>query len=286
VAYFPFERRVEEDFDAARRARSPGGWAGEGVAEASAEVTFFEWFKAREDTENQEKVKRSDLSFFDPHLHAVRSAVEQMLPGFTKLRVERDPLHLVVHKGSTEFFLDQLSAGERGLLALVADLARRLAVAFPHAADPLAQEALVLIDEVELHLHPAWQRRVLPSLRRTFPNCQFIVTTHSPQVISEVPTDAVVLLSDFKFYPPPTPTSGRDSNAILELVLGVPDRPEDVARAFDEVRDLIDDERFAEARARLDALRDRVTEHDGEWLQLSTRAHVLERFDATDRQGP
>ncbi len=109
---------------------------------------------------------------------------------------------------------------------------------------------------------------------------------YSPDLLLTGRTDAVVLLRDFKFYPPPTPTSGRDSNAILELVMGVPERPEDVARAFDEVRDLIDDERFAEARARLDALRDRVTEHDGEWLQLSTRAHVLERFDATDRQGP
>ena len=285
MAYFPFERRVEEDFEAAGRSRGLRGGAGDSVAEASTEVTFFEWFKAREDTENQEKVKRGDLGFYDPHLHAVRSAVERMLPGFAKLRVERDPLHLVVLKGDTEFFLDQLSAGERGLLALVADLARRLAVAFPSAENPLEERAIVLLDEIELHLHPAWQRRVLPSLRRTFPHCQFIVTTHSPQVISEVPNDAVVLLRDFKFYPPPTPTSGRDSNAILKQVTGVSERPEDVARAFDEVRDLIDDEHFEEARARLEALRERVTEHDGEWLQLSTRVHVLEHFDAPDHQG-
>jgi hypothetical protein len=285
AVYFPFERRVAEDFEAFGLSRRVRGGAGDGVSEAGPVVTFFEWFKAREDTENQEKVKRGDLGFYDPHLQAVRAAVEQMLPGFSKLRVERNPLHLVVHKGNIEFFLDQLSAGERGLLALVADLARRLAMAFPTAADPLAQEALVLIDEVELHLHPAWQRRVLPSLRRTFPNCQFVVTTHSPQVISEVPNDAVVLLQDFKFSPPPTPTSGRDSTAILEQVMGVPERPEDVARAFDEVRDLIDDERFEEARARLEALRERVTEHDGEWLQLSTRVHVLEHFDAPDHQG-
>lgn len=285
VAYFPFERRVAEDFEAAGPSRHVRGGTGDGVAEAGAEITFFEWFKAREDFENQEKVRQGNLTLLDPHLQAVRAAVEQMLPGFSKLRVERNPLHLVVTKGDVEFLLDQLSAGERGLLALVADLARRLAVAFPAAPDPLAQEALVLIDEVELHLHPAWQRRVLPSLRRTFPNCQFIVTTHSPQVISEVPNDAVLLLRDFKFYPPPTPTSGRDSNAILELVMGVPERPEDVARAFDEVRDLIDDERFEEAHKRLDALRERVTEHDGEWLQLSTRVHVLEHFDAPDHQG-
>jgi predicted ATP-binding protein involved in virulence len=285
VFYYRYERSVAEPFESDVPRGRRGSRANSLDAASEQFGAFFRWFKAQEDVENQEKVKRQDFSHEDPHLRAVRSAVERMLPGFAKLRIERSPLHMVVSKGHTELLLDQLSAGERGLLALVADLTRRLAVAFPTAADPLAQEALVLIDEIELHLHPAWQRRVLPSLRRTFPNCQFVVTTHSPQVISEVPNDAVVLLQDFKFSPPPTPTSGRDSNAILEQVMGVPERPEDVARAFDEVRDLIDDERFEEARARLEALRERVTEHDGEWLQLSTRVHVLEHFDAPDHQG-
>jgi predicted ATP-binding protein involved in virulence len=247
--------------------------------------SFFRWFKAREDVENEEKVAREELTFQDPQLDAVRRAVTSMIPGFSGLRVQRAPLHLMVRKGGVALYIDQLSEGERNLLVMVADLARRLAITNPDMADALLGEAIVLIDEIELHLHPAWQRRVLPSLRRTFPNCQFVVTTHSPQVISEVPNDAVVLLQDFKFSPPPTPTSGRDSNAILEQVMGVPERPEEVARAFDEVRDLIDDERFEEARARLEALRERVTEHDGEWLQLSTRVHVLEHFDAPDHQG-
>ena len=285
VFYYRYERSVAEPFESDVPRGRRGSRANSLDAASEQFGAFFRWFKAQEDVENQEKVKRQDFAHEDPHLRAVRSAVERMLPGFAKLRIERSPLHMVVSKGHTELLLDQLSAGERGLLALVADLTRRLAVAFPDAPDPLAGEGLVLIDEIELHLHPAWQRSVLPSLRRTFPNCQFIVTTHSPQVISEVPNDAVVLLQDFKFYPPPTPTSGRDSNAILEQVMGVPERPEAVARAFDEVRDLIDSERFEEAHKCLDALRERVTERDGEWLRLDAKLDVLERIDASDHQG-
>ena len=65
--------------------------------------------------------------------------------------------------------INQLSDGQRAVLALAADLARRMAQGNPHLNDPLASEAIVLIDEVELHLHPSWQQRILNDLRRTFP---------------------------------------------------------------------------------------------------------------------
>jgi predicted ATP-binding protein involved in virulence len=79
-----------------------------------------------------------------------------------------------------------LSDGEKCLLAMVGDLARRLAIANPDYPDALQGEAIVLIDEIELHLHPSWQRNIIPALKRTFPKCQFIITTHSPQVLSYI----------------------------------------------------------------------------------------------------
>lgn len=72
------------------------------------------------------------------------------------------------------------------MLALTGDLVRRLAIANPALSNPLKGAAIVLIDEIDLHLHPQWQRAVIPRLEKTFPHCQFIVSTHSPQVISEV----------------------------------------------------------------------------------------------------
>lgn len=247
--------------------------------------TLFQWFKNREDTENELKVSRQDLTLEDPQLAAVRRAVAGMLPGFSGLRIQRDPLHMVIRKGDTLLAVDQLSDGERLLLALTADLARRLAITYADAPDPLSGEAIVLIDEVELHLHPTWQRRVLGALRSTFPNCQFIVTTHSPQVLSEVPNDAVVLVKDFQFVRPGAPTAGRDSNAILTEAMGTPDRPVAQAAAIESIAALLDEGRHAEARAQLDALASQLTERDREVVELRTMLHFLGGDDAAHPQG-
>lgn len=78
--------------------------------------------------------------------------------------------------------LSQLSDGYQSTMSWVGDLVTRLSHAFPNADKLLEQEGIVLIDEVDIHLHPTWQRKVLNQLQQTFPNIQFIVTTHSPLV--------------------------------------------------------------------------------------------------------
>jgi predicted ATP-binding protein involved in virulence len=247
--------------------------------------SLFQWFKAREDVENELKVSQQNLSLEDPQLAAVRRAIAGMLPGFSGLRIQRDPLHMVIRKGTSTLVIDQLSDGEKLLLALTADLARRLAIAYPNLGDPLKGEGIVLIDEIELHLHPAWQRRVLSSLQRTFPSCQFIVTTHSPQVLSEVPNDAVVLVKDFQFVRPAAPTAGRDSNAILTEVMDTPERPAAQVEAINAISTLLDEGKHAEARARLDALARELSERDREVVGLRTMLHFLEGSDEAHPQG-
>ena len=103
--------------------------------------------------------------------------------GFENLRVQEEPLRLLVDKDGEALDLSQLSDGERSFLAMICDLGRRLALANPLLDNPLHGAGVVLIDELELHLHPKWQREVPEKLRRTFPNIQFIATTHSPFVI-------------------------------------------------------------------------------------------------------
>ncbi len=247
--------------------------------------SLFQWFKAREDVENEVKVAQQDLTLEDPQLSAVRRAVAGMLPGFSGLRIQRDPLHMVIRKDDTTLVVDQLSDGEKLLLALTADLARRLAITYADHGDPLQGEAIVLIDEIELHLHPAWQRRVLASLRATFPNCQLIVTTHSPQVLSEVPNDAVVLVKDFQFFRPAAPTEGRDTNSILWEVLEVPARPEPTVNELDAITGLLDEGNSSEARVRLDRLAKALTERDPEVGRLRSLLDVTERLDASDHEG-
>jgi predicted ATP-binding protein involved in virulence len=247
--------------------------------------SLFQWFKAREDVENERKVAEQNLSLEDPQLTVVRRAIAGMLPGFSGLRIQRDPLHMVVRKGDEALLIDQLSDGEKLLLTLTADLARRLAMTYADHGDPLHGEAIVLIDEIELHLHPAWQRRVLADLRRTFPGCQFIVTTHSPQVLSEVPNDAVIQVKDFQFFRPAAPTEGRDSNAILWEVLEVPAHPRAIIDRLGAITELLDEGKQGEARKQLDRLAQALTERDPEVARLRGLLDVMERLDASDHEG-
>lgn len=127
--------------------------------------------------------------------------------------------------------VNQLSDGEKCLLAMVGDLARRLAIANPGLSDQLQGKGVVLIDEIELHLHPKWQREIIPALTRTFPNCQFIVTTHSPQVVSHVKPQRIYILEKIDngiVAKRPSSSFGRDSNSILEDLMDVPERPQHI----------------------------------------------------------
>ena len=175
-------------------------------------------------------------------LNVVRQAITAMLPGVSEPRVELDPFRFVVSvrpdpddrfenlfEEAEELALDQLSGGYRIMLALAADLARRMAQGNPHLDDPLQAEAIVLIDEVDLHLHPSWQQRVLNDLRRTFPNTQFIVSTHSPQVLTTVEPRHVVHLAreDGRIVAGSASgwTYGAEAGDVLSAVMGVDERP-------------------------------------------------------------
>lgn len=146
---------------------------------------FFEWYRDQEANEVIEARERDDLKYDDSLLKCVRNAIEAMIGNVSNLRVKRNPVRMVVDKSGKEIRVDLLSDGEKCTLAMFGDLARRLALANPNLENPLEGKGIVLIDEIELHMHPKWQRKVLRVLRRTFPNIQFIITTHSPQILGE-----------------------------------------------------------------------------------------------------
>ena len=203
--------------------------------------SFFQWFRSVEDVENEEL--RENHNYRDERLEAVRKAISSLLgEEFSKLRVRRSPLRMTVTKQGQELIINQLSDGEKCLLAMVGDLARRLAIANPGLSDPLQGSGVVLIDEIELHLHPKWQREIIPALTRTFPNCQFIVTTHSPQVISQVKPEGIYILerTDAGIVAMrPESSYGRDSNRILEDLMDTPERPQEIKENLLELFRLI-----------------------------------------------
>ena len=151
---------------------------------------FFEWFREWEDVENEriaDTLSAGDVPYLaNNELAAVRRALSRFLPEFSDWKIRRTPLRMEVKKDGEPLSVDQLSDGEKCMIALVGDLARRLVIANPKQEDPLLGNGIVLVDEIELHLHPEWQKSVLPRLLQTFPNVQFVVTTHSPLVLAQL----------------------------------------------------------------------------------------------------
>lgn len=189
--------------------------------------------------------------------------ISEFIPEFSNLRLSTEkPIHFLVNKAGVTLPLTSLSDGERGLLAMVFDLTRRLSLANPASEDPIGEgEAIVLIDEIELHLHPIWQREVLRRLQATFKNCQFIATTHSPQVIGEVPANCVKLLSrrDGKvIVETPAMAFGADSNWILNVLMDADDKTESVKVGLEEIAKLIDERNLNAAGDKIASLRQTV----------------------------
>ncbi len=207
------------------------------------------WFYFKENEELRERRERRDFDYQLKDVSVIRQAISSMLPEVSNPRIELNPLRFVVSQKPEEgraekLSLNQLSGGYRIVLALAADLARRMAQGNPHMDDPLQSEAIVLIDEIELHLHPAWQQRILGDLMRTFPNAQFIVSTHSPQVLTTVKPQRIVELyrdgDDILAGAPAGATYGAEAGDVLSVVMGVSERPEnDFTKALDEYRRLI-----------------------------------------------
>ncbi|MCF5826040.1 AAA family ATPase, partial [Pseudomonas syringae] len=182
---------------------------------------------------------REHASSRDRQLTAVRNAVEAFMPGFTKLRVKRKPrLHMAIDKDGQTLNVSQLSQGEKSMMALVGDIARRLAMMNPALENPLHGNGIVLIDEVDLHLHPKWQRSLIAQLTTTFPNCQFLLTTHSPLVISDS-KDVLVYVMDDGELSEPDSLYGLDANQVLLSVMDTDIRNVDVQKRLDRLQELL-----------------------------------------------
>ena len=228
---------------------------------------FFEWFYAKGKEEEDEEAS-CNHRFND--LEAVRTAITSMIPGVSNPRIKESPLRFVVSAQSDdespqELSIDQLSDGYRIMLALAADLARRMAQGNPHLDAPLESEAVVLIDEIELHLHPSWQQKVLGDLTRTFPNTQFIVSTHSPQVLTTVKPEHIVELlqeqGEIVAGPAAGPTYGAEAGYVLENVMWVDPRPggNEFAEVLERYRKFVaagegESQEATDLRQQLDAL--------------------------------
>lgn len=272
--------------------------------------SFDNWFKETEDFENELKIFNEDFKFSDAKLDVVRKSMSTFFSNlsgkkFSNLKAKRVFIDnrkkqtykneakkyesfLVIQSDGKEFKLSQLSEGERLLIHIVGDIAYRLTMIywqdFPdtkqkddsYIKNVMESNGIVLIDEIELHLHPQWQREVLPALQKTFPNIQFIVTTHSPQVLSNLKKEEVFILKDNKISEFKPYVEGRDSNSILSEIFGVSERPKIFQDKLNEVYKAIDNQELEEARKLLKNLEEYWGASDTEILKADLNLSFAE----------
>ena len=237
---------------------------------------FFEWFREREDLENEHRI--DEPGFRDPQLRAVRMAIRRLLPGFQKLKIRRSPLRMVVEKSGEELIVNQLSDGEKCTLAMAGDLARRMAIANPAMKDPLETEAVVLIDEIDLHLHPGWQRHIVSALAKTFTNTQFLLSTHSPTILSQLKSDSIWIMEKTESGVAanrPEDAYGQAVDRILEDIMNVPARPREIETKLKNLFFAIDKGNTKKAKRLLDCLQ-RTIGADPALIKADVLIHRLE----------
>jgi len=137
-----------------------------------------------------------------------------------KLEMDSGKDELILQFNNNFININQLSDGERLYLGLLSDIAMRLILLNPKLRNPLEGHGIILIDEIELHLHPRWQQQVVLNLQKIFPNIQFILTTHSPHVLSTVDKSAIRILNENnEVKPADLQTKGVISSDILERIM-------------------------------------------------------------------
>lgn len=170
-----------------------------------------------------------------PGFEAMKHAVLACVPGANDLWFDPDRDQMVLSIDGNAQPLENLSAGQRVMLALVADIAIKAVTQNAYLLPPdelgpedhplprvlAATPGVVLIDELDVHLHPGWQRRVATDLKKTFPAMQFVCTSHSPQVIGEL-SPAEIRVLDGEAPTVPERSFGIDSSRVLEELMGSP----------------------------------------------------------------
>lgn len=159
-----------------------------------------------------------------------------------------------------KFAMDEMSDGYKNTLSMIGDIAYRMAVLNPMLGEKVLEETpgVILIDEIDLHLHPQWQQTIISDLISIFPKIQFIVSSHAPAVINSVSREQIRILDNGEIYIPAAQTYGRDANSILREVMKVSERPMRIAELLKAFYVFMDNKQYDEADKVLSEIEDVV----------------------------
>ncbi len=259
---------------------------------------FEKWFINEVVREILKTKKKKDYE--SPNLIPLRSALLKFLTHlekqkFLSLSVITDELsedsiweygasHVVLEKENIEgenfeLKLSQLSSGERMIIFLVAEIARRLTISNKNnKTEALNGKGVVLIDELDLHLHPNWQRNIVGALKATFPNVQFITTTHSPQVLSSLKASEIIEIDGDKVYSPNVNPYGRNSDNILTNVMNDGARPKEVEELINSIFMHFAEDKNEAAIKQIEQLKALISDDDpilGRFKSIIKRKEIL-----------
>lgn len=227
--------------------------------DAVADLRDFEsWLigKTLERMQNLLDAKPVSL-YFDDELAWVNGAIECAVPKARNLRYDLRLQSLLIDIDDSKTIpFNELSDGQRGMVALFADIARRMCILNPHIGKNVLKNTsgVVIIDELDIHLHPAWQRSIVPALKKAFPKVQFIAASHSPQIIGSLKPEEVIVLNDGDPSHPRV-TYGLDSSRILEEVMDVAQREPEIEVLLSELFSTLEDNDLEKAKLLLEALK-------------------------------
>lgn len=249
---------------------------------ASNEKLMLKWFEKM-------TLQAATSGKIAPELMAVKAAICQCFQGITGYQDvdvqfnldthELDIVYLGADDTHKRYSMKHLSDGYKNTLSMIADIAYRMAVLNPWLLERVLTETpgVVLIDEIDLHLHPLWQQRIISDLRSIFPKVQFIVSTHAPIVISSVKKEHLLILQDMQANNPMIETYGKDANAILNSVMGADERPLAVKKQFNKFYDAMAREQYDVAEMLLNEIKELIGENDPE-LSAAQVSLALERM--------
>lgn len=271
VAYYGTGRlwdyHREKKIDTFRKSNRSNGYID--CLDGTANVKLMlNWFKNMAYADGQ--IQKPSAEFA-----AVRGAMEKcfaLMTGIDDVHVQFNPFTAEIEisyidgKESVRIPLNQMSDGYKGTISLIADIAYRMAILNPGFSDNVINETqgVILIDEVDLHLHPAWQQRIINDLTSIFPKVQFIVSTHASAVINSVKSENLLILKNQQVYQSDNQVYGKDVKSVLNEIMGVSERPPEVANLFTAFYQLLAKKDFDQADQTLNQIDELRGYHDAE----------------------
>jgi predicted ATP-binding protein involved in virulence len=261
LAFYRSNRRwqgagVSAEFAAKQRLSRFDGYAN--WFDAVADLSDFEsWLISRTLERMQDLLDANQHSAdFNDELVWVNSAIACAIPHAQNLRYDLRLQSLLIDINQKTIPFNELSDGQRGMIALFTDIARRMCILNPHMGQDVLKNTsgVIIIDELDIHLHPAWQRSIVPALTKAFPKVQFIAASHSPQIIGSLKPEEVIVLHNGESSHPRV-TYGLDSSSVLEEVMGVDQREPEIENLLSELFSTLEDNDLKRAKSQLEALK-------------------------------